>query len=184
MSGTRPGNHWAEDRSKHGGVDEIPLSACIPGQLWLCGKQFIGADPEAALAYVGATAVVCLNELHELDRYPHYVEWLRSQPATRVLWWPIPDLYVPDRDTAPVLFGQLRSRLDDGQCLLMHCGAGVGRAGTIAAGLLVTMGEAPPDAIAHVRAHRPMGGPEAGPQTDFLDWLWAEGDGAPQSARR
>jgi protein-tyrosine phosphatase len=169
-----PGMHWAQNRSNHGGVDEIPLSADIPGRLWLCGKHFIGPDPEAALAHVDGTAVVCLNEPNELDRYPHYVEWLRSQPAIRVLWWPIPDLYVPDRDVAPHLFGQLRSRLGGGQRLLMHCGAGIGRAGTIAAGLLVTMGETPQDAVARVRAHRPMGGPEAGPQTEFLYWLWAE----------
>ena len=96
-----------------------------------------------------------------------------------MLWWPIPDLYVPDRDAAPRLFEQLRSRLDDGQRLLMHCGAGIGRAGTIAAGILITMGETPRDAVAHVRAHRPMGGPEAGPQTEFLDWLWAERGGNP-----
>jgi hypothetical protein len=174
MTGTRPEKHWAEQRSNHGGVDEIPLSAGISGRLWLCGKQFIGPDPEAALTYVDATAVVCLNEPNELSRYPHYVEWLRSQPASRVLWWPIPDLYVPDREAAPYLFEQLRSRLEDGQRLLMHCGAGVGRAGTIAACLLVTMGETPQDAVARVRAHRPMGGPEAGPQTEFLHWVWME----------
>ncbi len=174
MTGTRPGTHWAEERSNHGGVDEIPLPAGIRGRLWLCGKRFIGPNPEAALAYVDGTAVVCLNEPNELGRYPHYVEWLRSQPTTRALWWPIPDLSVPDRDAALQLFEQLRSRLGDGQRLLMHCGAGIGRAGTIAAGLLVTMGETPRDAIARVRAHRPMGGPEAGPQTELLNWLGAE----------
>jgi protein-tyrosine phosphatase len=89
-----------------------------------------------------------------------------------VLWWPVPDLYVPDTDTALDLFDQLRRRLDAGESLLMHCGAGIGRAGTIAAGLLVTFGMTPQEAIAHVRAHRPMGGPEAGPQTEFINWLW------------
>jgi protein-tyrosine phosphatase len=178
--------HWAEKRSDHGGVDEIPLTAGLPGRLWICGKRFIGPDPEAALAYVDGTAVVCLNEPNELDHYPDYTKWLRSQPTTRVLWWPIPDLYVPDRAAAPRLFGELRSRLGDGQHLLMHCGAGVGRAGTIAAGLLVTMGETPRDAIARVRAHRPMGGPEAGVQTEFLHWLWDESSGElePRAADR
>lgn len=77
--------HWAEERSNHGGVDEIPLPDGGPGHLWLCGKRFIGPDPEAALAHVDGTAVVCLNEVNELDSYPHYVEWLRSQPATRAV---------------------------------------------------------------------------------------------------
>jgi protein-tyrosine phosphatase len=166
-----PGSHWAHHRSTHGGVDEVPLPPGIPGRLWLCGKQFIGPDPEAALAYVDGSAVVCLNEEQELARYPEYLRWLRGQPDERVLWWPIPDLYVPEADDALELFRQLRSRLDEGQRVLLHCGAGIGRAGTIAAGLLVTMGATPEDAIAHVRAHRPMGGPEAGPQTELLHWL-------------
>jgi protein-tyrosine phosphatase len=157
-------------------VDEIPLPVGTRGRLWLCGKQFIGRDPEAAMAYVGATAVVCLNEPRELDRYPDYVEWLESQPETRVLWWPIPDLYAPSRETAVDLFDQLRARLEDGQSVLMHCGAGIGRAGTIAVGLLITMGETLGDAVAHVRAHRPMGGPEAGAQTELLQWLSARSD--------
>jgi protein-tyrosine phosphatase len=174
MTEAQPEMHWASNRSNHGGVDEIPLSAGTPGRLWLCGKHFIGPDPELALSYVDGTAVVCLNEPKELDRYPNYLDWLMSQSAARALWWPIPDLDAPDRDAAPQLFTELRSRLGDGQRLLMHCGAGIGRAGTIAAGLLVTMGEAPQDAVARVRAHRPMGGPEAGRQTDFLYWLWEE----------
>jgi protein-tyrosine phosphatase len=168
-----PPLRWIEQRSNHGGVDEIPLPAGLDGRLWLCGKQFVAPDPEAALAYVSGTAVICLNEESDLKRWPEYVEWLNAQPPTRVLWCPIPDLYVPPRDTALDLLDQLRVRLDDGQSVLMHCGAGIGRAGTIAAGLLVTLGAAPQDAVAHVRAHRPMAGPEAGPQTELLYWLAA-----------
>jgi protein-tyrosine phosphatase len=166
--------HWAEKRGNHGGVDEIPLPADVPGRVWLCGKSFIAPDPEAALDYIGGTTVVCLNELSELDWYPQYVDWLKSQPSDRVLWWPIEDLSVPSPDRALELFGQLRSRLMRGQRLLIHCGAGIGRAGTIAAGLLVIMGDSPEGAVAHVRAHRPMGGPEVGPQTDLLYWLAAQ----------
>ncbi len=167
----RPETHWVERRSVHGGVDEIPLPPPVGGRLWLCGKHFIGPDPEAALAHVNGTAVVCLNEPRDLERYPAYLAWLAAQPPTRLLWWPIPDLSAPPIDTALDLFGQLRTRLDRGQRLLMHCGAGIGRAGTVAAGVLVTLGATPHDAIAHIRAHRPMAGPEAGPQTELLSWL-------------
>ena len=51
------------DRSRHGGVDEIPLPAG-DGRLWLCGKHFVGPDVEDAIRQVGATTVVCLNEVH------------------------------------------------------------------------------------------------------------------------
>ena len=172
ISAGGPGAHWAEERSRHGGVDEIPLPPPVPGRLFVCGKQFIGPDPEAALAYVGATTVVCLNEEAELaTRYPGYVAWLRVQPPSRVVWWPIPDLGAPKPEEALELVGQLRHRLDSGERLLLHCGAGIGRAGTMAAALLVTLGSAPEEAIDHVRIHRLLAGPEAGAQTELLFWL-------------
>jgi protein-tyrosine phosphatase len=50
----------------------------------------------------------------------------------------------------------------------MHCGAGIGRAGTIATALLLSMGVRLDDALVRVAAARPMAGPEAGAQADFL----------------
>jgi protein-tyrosine phosphatase len=156
------------DRSRHGGVDEVPLPAG-GGRLWLCGKHYVGPDPEAALAGVGATTVVCLNERRELaDRYPDYVEWLERNRPSRAVWHPIPDLHAPSLEEAGVLHDELRRRVDGGEGLLLHCGAGIGRAGTIAAALLVTMGIPTSQAIATVAAHRPMAGPEAGAQADLL----------------
>ena len=168
----QPVSSWPSGRSLHGGVDEIPLPPVIAGRLWLCGKQFIAPDPEAALAEVNADVAVCLSEAAELvERYPNYVEWLAIHQPDRALWWPIPDLGAPDVDSALDLLDQLRRRLEAGQTLLVHCGAGIGRAGTIAAGLLITMGYTPDEAISLVAAHRPMAGPEAGSQTELLDEL-------------
>lgn len=159
---------WPGGRSRDGGADEIPLRRG-GGRLWLCGKHFVGPDPEAALARVGATVVVCLNEVDELaDRYPEYVTWLRANQPERALWHPVPDLHAPDVADALDLLAELRARLAAGDSLLMHCGAGIGRAGTVAAGLLITLGVSLPEAVAHVGAHRPMAGPEAGAQTELL----------------
>jgi protein-tyrosine phosphatase len=163
---------WPNGRSLHGGVDEVPLPSSAGGRLWLCGKHFIAPDPEGALVRVGATTAVCLTEAAELvERYPDYVAWLRANQPARALWWPIPDLHAPDLANAVVLLDQLRSRLGSGQSLLLHCGAGIGRAGTVAAALLVKMGLTPADAVAHVAAQRPMAGPEAGAQTELLEAL-------------
>jgi protein-tyrosine phosphatase len=163
---------WPRGRARHGGVDEVPLPTGTGGRLWLCGKHYIGPDPEAALSRIGATTAVCLNEPSELlDRYPRYVDWLGANQPVRALWWPIPDLHAPDLEGAIELLQELRSRLAAGQSLLVHCGAGIGRAGTVAAALLVTMGRSPADAVAHVAAHRPMAGPEAGAHTELLEAL-------------
>jgi protein-tyrosine phosphatase len=156
----------------HGGVDEIPLPSGPGGRLWLCGKHFIGPDPEAALLQVGATVAVCLNQAAELaDRYPDYVTWLEANRPERVVWHPIPDLHAPGVPETLDLLADVRTRLESGQTLLMHCGAGIGRAGTMAAALLITMGLPLAEATALVAAHRPMAGPEAGVQLQLLHSL-------------
>jgi protein-tyrosine phosphatase len=138
----------------------------------LCGKHFIGPDPEAALAEIGATTAVCLSEVDELfDRYPGYVDWLRANQPARALWYPVPDLHAPGFHDAVALLAELRARLRNGEGLLVHCGAGIGRAGTVAAALLITMGCTAAAAVGHVAAHRPMAGPEAGAQAQLLEEL-------------
>lgn len=162
---------WPGERARNGGVDRVPLPAGA-GALWLCGKHFVGPDPEAALARVGADVVVCLNEPAELaDRYPAYVEWLQTHEPDRAVWFPIPDLHAPAADEAARLVDGLHRRLCDGQSLLVHCGAGIGRAGTVAAALLVTMGVPLDAALATVAAHRPLAGPESGAQSELLEAL-------------
>ena len=158
-------------RSMDGGIDEIPLPG-VPGRLWLCGKHVVGPDAEAALARAGADTVVCLNEAAELDdRYPAYVEWLREQPIERVVWFPIPDLHAPSLDEVLPVVEDLHRRLRTGDRLLVHCGAGIGRAGTMAALLLIRLGLDEEAALAHVAAHRPMAGPEAGTQRELVAQL-------------
>ena len=169
---------WPGDRGRHGGADLIPLPHG-PGRLWLCGKHFVGPDPEGALRAVGAGVIVCLNERAELaDRYPDYVAWLEDQQPRRAVWHPIPDLGAPPVDEAESLLVTLGSRLASGDHLLLHCGAGIGRAGTMAAALLLSMGVPLDEAGATVAAHRPMAGPEAGPQRELLVALASNTDRA------
>jgi protein-tyrosine phosphatase len=158
---------WRAERSRNGGADRIPLPSGVAGGLWLCGKHFIGPDVDEALRKTGATTVVCLNQPGEIeDRYPEYVAWLRSHE--RAVWFPVPDLHAPDVDAAVVFVDGLVARLHAGEVLLVHCGAGIGRAGTTAAAILMHLGASMDDAIATVAANRPMAGPEAGAQLDLL----------------
>jgi len=165
---------WPGERGRHGGADEIPLPVG-PGRLWLCGKHYVGPDPEDALRSVGAATIVCLSERPELaDRYPSYVEWLDANQPARAVWHPVPDLHAPDLAAATDLLAELRRRIDAGEGLLVHCGAGIGRAGTTAVALLLTMGVPLGDAKAVVAAHRPMAGPEVGAQAELLAALAAQ----------
>jgi protein-tyrosine phosphatase len=157
---------WNE-RTRNGGLDEVPLPAG-PGRLWLCGKHVVGPDPEAVLERTGATTIVCLNEIGELHaRYPEYVEWLRVNNGERAMWVPTHDMH-PLVDFELVV-GAVRQRLDEGGGVVIHCGAGIGRAGTLASAVLVSLGMRLDTALEHVRAHRPMAGPQTREQELALE---------------
>jgi protein-tyrosine phosphatase len=166
---------WPGERALNGGADHIPIEQLqrCEGGLWLSGKHFVAPDPDEALARTGTTAVVCLCERHELEsRYPAYLEWLHENRSLRAFWSPIPDLGAPSVQEGRTLVSELCHHLNAGKRLLMHCGAGLGRAGTIAIALLVTLGADPVEAAAMVAARRPMAGPQSLEQEDFLA-TWA-----------
>ncbi len=166
---------WSSERSRNGGVDEIPFPDAS-GRLWVAGKHFVGPDADAALRRTGAASIVCLNEEHEIgDRYPHYVDWLRANAPDRALWWPIPDLHAPAIAEIAPLLDDLRRRLHRGHGVLVHCGAGVGRAGTVVGALLVRSGLAVDAALELVAAHRPMAGPESDAQRALVAEAAREG---------
>ena len=119
----------------------------------------------------GAAAVVTLLEPKELTLLR--VERLGEEVLRRNMRWfhiPIVDVSVPDErfeQVWDVVGEELRSMLRRRLEVLVHCRGGLGRAGTIAARLLVELGMEPMKAIASVRAARP-GAIETSDQEKFV----------------
>lgn len=107
----------------------------------------------------GATAVISLITDEEIDYLK--VQGLSEAVRDRHMeWWhlPIPDVSPPgpDFEDGWKSAGEaIRDRLRSGFDVLIHCKGGLGRAGTVAARLLVELGENPDDAIRKVRDARP-----------------------------
>jgi Swiss Army Knife protein, DSP-PTPase phosphatase domain len=119
----------------------------------------------------GAAAVVTLLEPRELTLLR--VECLGKEVVRRSMFWfhlPVVDASIPDErfEHRWIVAGEeLRSLLGRGLDVLVHCRGGLGRAGTIAARLLIELGMEPTNAIATVRRVRP-GAIETSDQEKFL----------------
>jgi protein-tyrosine phosphatase len=106
----------------------------------------------------GANLVLTLLEDHEMAllRIPN----LGREVLRRKMEWvhlPIPDVSAPAADFDekwPTQSERLRKMLHGGANIVIHCRGGIGRAGMVAARLLVELGDAPDVAIAKVRAAR------------------------------
>jgi len=117
------------------------------------------ADDLAALEVWGADALLSLVESAEFARLGvpqlpavmagHHISWLHV---------PIVDMGTPDaasQEAWALAIPEIDALLARGGRLAIHCAAGLGRTGTIAAALLARGGVDPDTAIATVRAARP-----------------------------
>ena len=121
-------------------------------------ERDLDADLDAARVW-GASTVLTLVETHELDMLR--VADLGGEVEARGMTWlhaPIVDLSVPDLkfERRWLVIGHVvRTALRKGDRVVVHCRGGRGRAGMIAARLLVEFGADAGAAIARVRQARP-----------------------------
>jgi ADP-ribosyl-[dinitrogen reductase] hydrolase len=145
-----------------GGFGRVGITLC-PGK---CDPHAMSGEWERDLAVDldavrdwGATAVITLVEPKELTLLK--VERLGEEVVRRNMLWfhlPIVDASIPDQRFEQEWENageQVRGLLRGGRDVLVHCRGGLGRAGMIAARLLVELGVDPAEAIARVRAVRP-----------------------------
>ena len=130
----------------------------------------LAADLDAIVAWPART-LVTLIESHEFELLR--IPTLGEEARRRGLDWrhlPIRDVSVPSpafEAVWPTQSEALRGKLAAGENIVVHCRGGLGRAGMIAARLLVESGIDPKAAIARVRAVRP-GAIETKAQEDWV----------------
>lgn len=150
----------ANASTPYGGV--IGITFC-PGKQGPSNSGFqwrrnLETDLDAVTAW-GAQAVVTLIEAHEFEMLK--VPDLGRQVLSRGLAWyhfPIQDVRLPGPRFEALWAASreaiLASLRKDGG-VLVHCRGGLGRAGTVAARMLIELGVAPQEAVTLVRAARP-----------------------------
>jgi len=140
-----------------GSVGCMGLVAC-PGVRVLSpptgSRKMLDSDLNEIIDW-GANGVLCLVEPHEL--VVNKVEGLPAAVQNAGMWWkhlPIIDMDIPNQEFENVwaVEGErIRHALRIGERVAIHCYAGLGRTGMIAARILVEFGVDPEQAIRRIR---------------------------------
>jgi protein-tyrosine phosphatase len=89
--------------------------------------------------------------------------------GVRFVSFPIPDRGVPESASAAlVLMAEIAAALEDGKHIALHCRQSVGRAGMMAAAVLIAAGADPERAMGVVSAARGADVPETAEQREWL----------------
>ncbi len=144
-----------------GGIHRVPVPGA-DGNLHATAFAVTGPDPAAALEDVGAEVMVCLLTDAEIAmRYPDYPAWLADPAPYQAIHVPMVDQGVTGDEIIRELVDDINEHLDQGTGVLVHCGAGYGRAGIVCISVLTSRGMDLDQAVAAVRAARPAAGPQS-----------------------
>jgi len=116
--------------------------------------------------------VVSLTSLEEIrQKSPGYAKAIDDKSlGFERMEFPIIDFGIPQDSIAFLnLVKNLADRLKSGENLLIHCGAGIGRTGTLAASVLISLGKDLNESLDAVR--NAGSNPETEEQMDLVRWI-------------
>jgi protein-tyrosine phosphatase len=154
---------------------QVRLPEEIPGKLYLHSmpgryEPFDQFQQEATC--LGIQRLVCLTSQEEIrQKSPDFLTALREgELKLTISPFPIEDFGVPEDQPAFQQFsGQIAERLKEGKTCLVHCGAGIGRTGTMAIAILLSLGLSFTEAASSVKNAGSY--PETPEQLHLLTWL-------------
>jgi protein-tyrosine phosphatase len=138
-------------------VRHVDLPSEVPGRLFLHsmpGRYETFEEARDAITASGVKHVVCLTPDDEIrHRSPEYAAAIADGLPWRHVPLPVPDFGIPgDPDAFRATAQSIAQSLRDGENVLVHCAAGIGRTGTFAVAVLCQLGVPLRDAQVRVRA--------------------------------
>ncbi|NNE52897.1 MAG: protein tyrosine phosphatase [Sulfitobacter sp.] len=147
------------------------VAADLPGSLWIMPHPPADDLPGAISAYAteGIEHIISLLEAEEaralgLSRE----EMLCSARGITFQSHPIPDFALPQEPAFGALIWSLSNALSAGEAIAVHCRAGVGRSGMVAACTLIARGLSGETALQRVSEARGVSVPDTVAQRDFV----------------